>query len=120
MSGVWNAEDVVKRWLSNILVGLSLLMCIGVSVLWVRSYRQVRAITWVERERRGEMDEFSMVAASSWNGMMALGWNRHYNFPASKRPRPPRIQFRHFLGELGPAERVMRAGWRREFLGFGL
>src|SRR5687768_18168248 len=77
----------VKRWAWNILAGLSLLVCVAIVALWVRSHWRAdvvgaqSAIAPDGRQRGGSVD----VARGS------LGvhyWSRRYTGPTPPRPEP--------------------------------
>ena len=62
----------MKRRLLNLLTALSLLLCVAVVALWVRSYRASETLYWIEENKSGG----SARAARACRGGLVLSIER--------------------------------------------
>jgi hypothetical protein len=132
----------VKRWLMHVLVGISLLMCMLTSALWMRSYRRSDTIRWVGRtfEIR-EPSKLRVVMIYSGQGCIEVAMARDpywsardsaithpWMYVVEDKPKHPAMtQIRSgstlFLVEDEPALPAMsqvQAGSKRTWGGFGM
>src|SRR5688500_2062804 len=62
----------MARRLLNLLTALSLLLCVAVCVLWVRSYARIGIVYYCMDERDGTWDRRFRIGAHSERGGLAL------------------------------------------------
>jgi hypothetical protein len=78
MHGPAEVDEHMKRWLFNILLASSLLLCLASAILWGRSYfvgevAQCYRMTTLDAMN----DDCENYLLSSGNGGVALGWGMH-------------------------------------------
>jgi hypothetical protein len=104
-----------RRWLSNGLAGLSLLLCVAALALWVLSFFSGAGINW-----RKSSATLGLDAYLARGGMCAA----YTSLAQSAGPQAPRGFFFHHGGSasrLDPLSRITgSAHLRFKFLGFGL
>jgi hypothetical protein len=62
----------VKRRLFNLAAAVSLVLCVAVCVLWVRSYTRLDSVTWIRFRTEGGSTRFTCVGASTSRGRLML------------------------------------------------
>src|SRR5438477_11802264 len=63
-----NRNPAMVRWLSSILLVLSLLLCIAAAGLWVHSYFTGDSLNWAVERMKGHRFEYRNLAVNSVRG----------------------------------------------------
>ncbi len=110
----------MKRRVMNILAGVSLVLCIGMCVLWVRSYWRSDAWWFSDVEERAESRRVRTLLVYSGAGRVQLGIGRDILYGA--QPSRPSHWFSYLVnrGPANPANTAVTAGWVKKFAGFGV
>jgi hypothetical protein len=116
----------MKRRLLNLLTLLSLLLCVAVSALWIRSRWVSDYVALVDNavESAGDHGDLSQAfELRSGAGVFALSISDHetrYRTDEPMPPPPPRWQFFHWTGGQPPLLETSPWGWRRRWRDVGL
>ena len=100
----------MKRRLLNLLIVLSLLLCVGAAGLWAWSYRRLDVVKW-----RGNKAAASVL---TFHGGFHVGW-AHWVNPGG---RATGFAYDHMPAEHLPRnfDFVARCAWRRRLAGFAV
>jgi 4-amino-4-deoxy-L-arabinose transferase-like glycosyltransferase len=110
----------MKQWLTSILTGLSLVICVCTCVLWARSHWRSDALRFRKTIDSGQPVHARTVMIYSGAGAieLAAATDVHYLEPDKTLPD---VWF--YVAEDGPehpTDTPIASGWRRSFAGFGL